>query len=99
VSEYRELQKSIDYAVVKHYLELDAYGNFVNEVKTDEDLASFIPAAFGVTLPSKVVTEGHQSPFQFIADLFFERVDNALGFANRNGSKTFSIAILTLAVV
>ena len=48
----------------------------------------------GVDIPRKAVCEDHVAPFQFLADLFFERVSSALARANRGGSKTFIVALL-----
>jgi hypothetical protein len=42
------------------------------------------------------VAEHHRAPFDFVADLFFERVKNAVGFANRAGGKTMAVACLNL---
>lgn len=47
-------------------------------------------------IPRVAVCDGHQSPFDFIADLYFERVTSAVAMANRGGSKTASSAILHL---
>ncbi len=80
--------------LLDHYLELDNRGNFVHPPQTDDELYEFVVAAYGIQIPRVVITEGHRSPFAFIADLFFERVGNALGFANRNGGKTYGIALL-----
>jgi hypothetical protein len=88
------LKQSLNDAIVDHFTELDDSANFVQPPATDDDLDSFIKAAYGVSLPRKVVVPGHQTPFQFVADLFFERVRNALAFANRNGGKTYAVAIL-----
>lgn len=85
---------ALDRTLLKHYLELDQWGRRINAPKTDDELDQFIQIAYGVKLARKVCTVGHRSPFQLVADLFFERVDNALGFANRAGGKTFAIALL-----
>src|SRR5436190_1616397 len=60
----------------------------------NEELYEFITTAYHIKLPRKVITRGHRAPFDFVADLFFERVKNALGFANRNGGKTLDVALL-----
>lgn len=73
---------------------MDSGGNFVHPPKNDAELDEFIRLAYGITFPKKVVTPGHKPAFFFIADLFFERVKNALGFASRNGGKTYGVAIL-----
>ena len=88
------LDEIIDQKLLRHYLELDGSGLFLNPPRTDEELDDFIRIALGISIPREVVTPGHRSPFEFVADLFFERVKNALGFANRSGGKTLSVAIL-----
>jgi len=88
------LTSHLQQILVDHYLELDASGNFKNPPATDDELHEFILAAYGVSIPRKTITPGHRSPFEFMADLFFERVKNAIGFANRNGGKTLNVAIL-----
>lgn len=65
----------------------------------NEELDEFIQAAYGVALPKKVITPGHSAPFSFLSDLFFERVKNALGFANRNGGKALALDTPVLTVV
>lgn len=60
-------------------------------IKDDDILWLFIKQAFGVSVPRKAVCKEHQAPFTFLADLFFERVDNCLILGNRLGGKTFLI--------
>lgn len=87
-------QEQINALIVDHYLELDKKGNFKNPPKNDDELWEFIALFYGFRIPRKIVTPGHRAPFEFVADLYFERVKNALGFANRTGGKTLSVAIL-----
>lgn len=94
VGQLDELKRVLDEQLVEYYTELDADGNFVHPPKTDDQLDEFIQAAYGLRLPRKVVTPGHRTPFEFVADLFFERTKNALGFANRTGGKTYGVALL-----
>lgn len=61
---------------------------------SDDDLYAWIVKNIGVYIPRESVCEDHTSPFQFLADLYFERVPNALALANRGGSKTFIVALL-----
>jgi hypothetical protein len=89
-----KLRKQIRRQIRDHYLELDADARFPNAPTTDDELHEFIDVAFDLRIPRKVVEPGHSAPFDFIADLFFERTKNALAFANRNGGKTISVAIL-----
>jgi hypothetical protein len=88
------LEARINQQIVEKYTEIDDNGKFVTPPKNDEELDEFVHIAYGIRFPRKVLTPGHKSPFQFFADLFFERVKNALGFANRTGGKTFLIAVL-----
>jgi hypothetical protein len=62
--------------------------------KNDDELWQWIKDELGIEIPRVAVCEGHTSPFQFIADLFFERVHSAIAMANRGGSKTFGVALL-----
>lgn len=68
---------------------LDLYGP-----QTDDELHEWIKSEMGLDIPRVCVCEGHTSPFKFLADLFFERIDAALAVANRGGSKTFIVAVL-----
>lgn len=36
----------------------------------------------------------HKAPFNYVADMYFERVRNSIAFANRTGGKTQNVAIL-----
>lgn len=100
----------IDEQILWHYLEIDSKGNFVSapgmsvrhlppdhperiRVENDE-LDEFIQVALHFKIPRKVVQPGNQSPFDMVADLFYERVKNALAFANRTGGKTRGVSIL-----
>jgi hypothetical protein len=60
----------------------------------DDELHSWIVAELGINIPRTSVCEGHDPPFHFIADLFFERVNAVLAMGNRGGGKTMLVAIL-----
>jgi hypothetical protein len=62
--------------------------------KTDDELHDWIKAELGIDIPRTSVCEGHVAPFTFLADLYFERIEAALGVANRGGAKTFIVAVL-----
>jgi hypothetical protein len=62
--------------------------------QNDDELHYWVKINIGVDIPRTSVCEDHVAPFSFLADLFFERVDAAFGFANRGGAKTFIVAIL-----
>lgn len=90
------LVAEINEQILQDYLEIDEHGRFLNPPADDDELHEFIRLSIKVTVPRVVITPGHRAPFEFIADMFFERVDNTLVFANRNGGKTYAIAILNL---
>lgn len=62
--------------------------------KNDDELWQLLKDEYGLTMPRNPVCDGHTTPFQLIADLFFNRTGSAFAVANRGGSKTFAIAIL-----
>lgn len=64
--------------------------------QTDEELHAWIYKNLGLNIPRIAVCEGHQAPFTFISDIYFERVTAALAMANRGGSKTMSSAVIHL---
>lgn len=65
-------------------------------LQTEDELWSFIWLFLGYAVPRHKVCVHHQSPFQFIADQFFERVRTVFGWACRNGGKTLCVAILNV---
>jgi hypothetical protein len=60
----------------------------------DDELHDWINAELGIDIPRTAVCDGHVSPFQFIADLYFNRENSVIVMANRGGSKTFGVAVL-----
>lgn len=92
--DFEQDQKFLDGLLLKKFLEIDSKGRFVSPPQDDEQLWLFIKLAFGIELPTTVVEEGHRTPMDFVADLFFERVGNALAFGSRHSGKTYSVAIL-----
>jgi hypothetical protein len=60
----------------------------------DDELHAWIKAELGINLPRTSVCPGHDAPFKFIADLYFERVGAVLAMGNRGGGKTLLVAIL-----
>lgn len=72
-----------------------------NQVKTqgpkdDDELHHWIRQNLGMNIPRIAVCDGHSSPFEFISDIYFERVNSAIAMASRGGSKTMSSAIIHL---
>ena len=62
--------------------------------RTDDDLRDWIAAYCGIKIPHVAVCEGHQSPMQAIADLFFERVPMQVWFASRTAGKTRNLSVV-----
>ncbi len=60
---------------------------------TDEELHDIILIYFGFHIPRNKVCGHHCAPFDFVADAFFERVDDCIVMANRNGGKTQNFGI------
>jgi len=62
--------------------------------QNDDELHEWLKYELGIDIPRVAVCESHHAPFQFLADLYFERIEAALGVANRGGAKTFLVAVL-----
>jgi hypothetical protein len=62
--------------------------------QTDEELHNWVLTNLKVDIPRVSVCDGHQAPFEFFSDVYFERVSSALVMASRGGSKTFLVAVL-----
>jgi len=54
----------------------------------------YIRVFLGFSIPRKKICRDHVAPFTFMCDMFFEKVRNAIAFANRTGGKTQNVAIL-----
>jgi hypothetical protein len=55
----------------------------------DDELHDWLKFELGIDIPRVAVCEDHNAPFDLLADLYFERIEAALGVANRGGAKTF----------
>lgn len=64
------------------------------DVETNDDLYRLIESSLDVRVPNVAVCDGHQSPFDFIADSYFERNENVLVIGPRTGGKTLNSAVL-----
>lgn len=62
----------------------------------DDALWWWIKAYMGYSVPKVPVCPNHSSPFQIIADNFFDRYSFQLAVASRKGGKTINAAIITL---
>ena len=65
-------------------------------IRHPEILHLYISLFLGYDIPRKSFCRkaGHVAPFTLISDMYFERVRNAIAFANRTGGKTLNTAIL-----
>lgn len=61
----------------------------------DDELHALIVEKFDLNIPRVAVCTdlGHKAPFEFLADLYFERSLTAFAMANRGGAKTFIAAL------
>ena len=66
-------------------------------IERAEQLHAFIVSTTGHHIPQQAICADHDAPFDFVADLFFERESDALVLANRAGGKTENVAALHLA--
>lgn len=64
--------------------------------QTDDELHAWIKENLGINVPRVSVCDDHDSPFDFVADIYFERVDSAIATAARDSGKTLSSALLHL---
>ena len=62
---------------------------------TEEALRDWVYAFTGVTIASAPVCPGHQTPWQFFADMFFDRPSLALVLGSRGAGKSFLSALDT----
>lgn len=61
--------------------------------QNDDELWEWFKEHHGIEMPRNAVTEGHSTPFQLIADVYFQRTHAAFGLAARGAGKTHSGAI------
>ena len=66
----------------------------VKRPQTDDELWQFIYDTWNIAFPRKNPVPGHDSVFSFVADAFFERFSLSILLANRNGGKTFAVALI-----
>ena len=73
----------------------NVFKKFLSEgINNDEELKYFIKHFMGFVVPDTVHSKGHNSPFQMLSDMYFEKVLKGIGMANRTGSKTRTVSIL-----
>lgn len=66
----------------------------VTAPKTRKDLHEYIQRVFGLYIPDKSVCEGHISPYQFVADAYFEKISDGILIAGRATGKTQDFAVI-----
>lgn len=60
-----------------------------NRPENDHELHAFVRDECGISIPRNAVCEGHCSPFEFMADVYFERGNtDKLAIGNRGSGKT-----------
>ena len=67
-----------------------------NGITTDDELHAIIRIFLGYNVARVSQCDNHVAPFSFIADQYFERHNDVIGFANRTGGKTLNVAILNV---
>lgn len=60
-----------------------------------QELGALVRRLWNITIPSRAVCPGHQSPMDYLAGSFFDQRD-LLIWANRGGGKTMMAAVATL---
>lgn len=74
-----------------------ALHKFKLPIKTRDTLAAFIKYAFGVTVPSVAVIEGHSTPWDAFCDAYFAEHRVTVWKASRGfGGKSYLLALLSL---
>lgn len=67
---------------------------YIYETKDEDGLWLFIKETFGIEISRVSICPDHDAPFDFIRDIFFQLVQNAILVSNRTGGKTMSFAVL-----
>jgi hypothetical protein len=62
--------------------------------RTTEELWAFVGAHFGLYLPFRSWTDGHSSPFAFVADAFFRPGADLTAWSCRSGGKTLGASVI-----
>lgn len=64
--------------------------------QTDDELHQWIVDNLGINISRVAVCEGHNAPFEFLADIYFERVHSAIAMASRGSGKSALSALIHL---
>lgn len=62
--------------------------------ETDDELHKWIIDETGFNIPRVSVCAGHQAPFDFVADAFFERYDSLFQVGSRELGKTLGVSVV-----
>ena len=62
--------------------------------QTDDELHAFIVEKWGINVPRVAVTPGFDAPFDYVADIYFERIESALIVGGRETAKTMNVALI-----
>jgi hypothetical protein len=77
------------------YLDKVAFFSQFSSFEDKKDwLWLYIKREFGVEIPRVGICPGHCAPFDFVAEVVFQQVDGALAMANRDGGKTYDMALI-----
>lgn len=61
---------------------------------SEKNLHQEIQKLTGINIPQKAICPGHNAPFEFVADSYFEKTNNCIVIAPRSGGKTINSAAL-----
>lgn len=86
--------KTDDLRTTARYLEQLKKGIADTGPQNDDQLHAWIKENLAYDIPRVRVCEDHSTPFDFLSDLYFNRVNSAVAMANRGGSKTMVSALL-----
>lgn len=68
----------------------------VYDTKDRDGLHAFIKSVFGLHIARNKVCPDHDAPFDFVADVFFQKHRDVIAVANRGGGKTINFSILDM---
>lgn len=66
--------------------------------ENDDELHQWIIDAVGINIPRVAASDNTNAPFEWMADLFFGRVNSALVLGSRGSGKSFCAALLNFAL-
>lgn len=86
-------------------MRLDVFNRYVSSAKDPESvfgekpqdvaqLSAVIKEILELEIPDRAICQGHCAPMDFVADAFFERVQDCIVIGPRNGGKTINFSAL-----